>query len=639
MKFGILDLEADALLEEVTKIHCVCISVYENNILLYKKVATTYPEMISLLEDLIKDGIYLVGHNIILYDLPVIKKILNYTFKGLAIDTLPLSWYFYPNRPEHGLESWGKTVGVAKPLIEDWKEGTLDSYIIRCETDVIINTLIFGDFLCYGEELYGNADSFLRLCMYLTWKMDCAAEQQENPLTIDRKHCVEVLTKLTEEISNKKTALALAMPFIKKFTEKNKPSKMFTVKGDLTKAGEAWLNLLADNDLDPSFEGSVSVIKSVEKPNPTSNTQLKSWLFTLGWQPTIFKYVPNKAGEVRPIPQLQTDDKKLCPNIIVLAETYPVLNELKGLFLLQHRIGVLEGFLECSNDLGKMVAQIGGLTNTLRFKHRKPIANLPSVNKPYGKEIRGAIIAPSPKHYFCGSDMSSLEDTTKQHYMMFYDPEYVKAMRIPGFDPHIDIGVLSNMLTQEQANKFKDLDSRKDLSAEENLEFANLKKIRGKAKVVNFSGIYGAGPPKIALTTGMSLQEATLLHKIYWDRNKSVKQIANDAVTKVIRNQMWLYNPVSSFWYSLRQPKDKFSTLNQGTGVYCFDTNVRNIRQTGIKISLQYHDEIGFAFLKTEEESIKAKLNMAIVKTNEQLKLNVPLGISIDIGDNYAEAH
>ena len=343
---------------------------------------------------------------------------------------------------------------------------------------------------------------------------------------------------------------------------------MYTVKGELTKAGEAWLNLLADNDLDPTFEGSISIIKSVEEPNPTSVAQLKTWLFSLGWNPTIFKHSPNKAGEVRPIPQLQDDNKKLCPNILVLSETNPALEALKGLFMLQHRVGVLEGFLECSNENGKMVAQVGGLTNTLRFKHKKPVANLPSVNKPYGKEIRGAIIAPSSEHYFCGSDMSSLEDTTKQHYMMFYDPEYVKAMRVPGFDPHIDIGVLSNMLTQEQADKFKYLDSKKDLTPEEALEFANLKKIRGKAKVVNFSGIYGAGPPKIALTTGMSLEEATLLHKIYWDRNKSVKQIANDAVTKVVRNQMWLFNPVSHFWYSLRQPKDKFSTLNQGKLCY-----------------------------------------------------------------------
>ena len=76
---------------------------------------------------------------------------------------------------------------------------------------------------------------------------------------------------------------------------------------------------------------------------------------------------------------------------------------------------------------------------------------------------------------------------------------------------------LFNTITQEQADKFKYLESKKDLTPEEALEFANLKKIGGKAKVVNFSGIYGAGPPKIALTTGMSLEEATSLHKIYWD--------------------------------------------------------------------------------------------------------------------------
>ena len=639
MKYGILDLEADALLDEVTKIHCICFSVYEDGKLLHEVEALTYPDMIYSLERFEREGIVLVGHNIKMYDIPVIKKILNYTYKGESIDSLPISWYLFPSRPEHGLESWGVTVGVAKPVIEDWKEGTLESYVVRCKTDVVINTIMFGEFLNYGKEIYGSEEAFYRIMQYLTWKMDCAAEQQENPLTIDRDHCKVVLSVLNSEIEQRKQQLTSAMPKITKYTEKTKPSKMYTVKGDLTKAGEAWLNLLADNDLEPTFEGSISIIKSVEEPNPTSVAQLKTWLFTLGWQPTIFKYSPNKAGEVRPIPQLQDDNKKLCPNILVLVETNPALEALKGLFMLQHRIGVLEGFLECSDESGKMIAQIGGLTNTLRFKHKKPVANLPSVNKPYGKEIRGAIIAPSSEHYFCGSDMSSLEDTTKQHYMMFYDPEYVKAMRVPGFDPHIDIGVLSNMLTQEQADKFKDLDSRKDLTPEEALEFANLKKIRGKAKVVNFSGIYGAGPPKIALTTGMSLQEATLLHKIYWDRNKSVKQIANDAVTKVVRNQMWLFNPVSHFWYSLRQPKDKFSTLNQGTGVYCFDTHVRNIRNTGIKISLQYHDEIGFGFLKKDEELIKQKLNRAISETNAELTLNVPLGISIDIGDNYAEAH
>ena len=75
------------------------------------------------------------------------------------------------------------------------------------------------------------------------------------------------------------------------------------------------------------------------------------------------------------------------------------------------------------------------------------------------------------------------------------------------------------------------------------------------------------------------------------------------------------------------------------TGVFCFDTHIRNVRQQGIKISFQYHDEIGFTFLKTEQQQVKDKLNKAIEITNKILKLNVPLGISIDIGKNYAESH
>ena len=628
MRYTIFDIETDGLLNSLTRMHCLCASIYEDNTLVEEVVITSMAELVPFLE---RQPI-LIGHNVIRYDFPAIQKLTGYKHKGVIIDTLALSWYLYPERKEHGLESWGDDVRVAKPHIEDWENQSLSDYVNRCATDVVINTIIFGDFKNYLKEIYVD-QPIERIMAYLTWKMDCAAEQERVPLTIDREYCKATLVTLNALVEERKSVLAEAMPSINKYDTKNKPSKMFTVKGDLTKAGENWLGLLADKGLEADYEGSVEVLKSTELPNPTSITQLKAWLFSLGWQPTIFNYTPNKAGEIRAIPQIQDKDKKLCSNILILAEDNPSVEALKGLFMLQHRVGVLEGFLECSNEQGKMVAQIAGFTNTLRFKHKKPVANLPGVDKPYGKEIRGAIIAESLDHLFCGSDMSSLEDTTKQHYMMFYDPEYVTQMRTPGFDPHLDVAVLSGMLTLEQVEEHKLYD------ATGGKEGVSHKKVRSKAKVVNFSGIYGAGPPKIAQTTGMSLQEATLLHTIYWERNKSVKQISNDTVFKEVRKQMWLYNPVSRFWYSLRKPKDRFSTLNQGTGVYCFDTHIKNVRQQGIEISLQYHDEIGFSFLKIEEQQIKDKLNRAIAKTNEILKLNVPLGISIDIGKNYAEAH
>jgi hypothetical protein len=628
MKFTVFDLEADGLLDSLTKLHCLVAHTYENNQLIKETIITSPWELANFLNT----QEILVGHNIKRYDFPAIKKVTGYEHKGKIIDTLALSWYLYPERKEHGLESWGVEIGVAKPFISDWENLSTEDYVNRCKTDVIINTILFGNFISYLEELYSES-SYEGIIAYLTWKLDCAAEQEANPLTINREHCINTLGILNTLVEERKANLAAVMPKIEKYAVKKKPAKMFTVKGGLTKAGITWLELLADNDLEADFDGELSLLKSKEEPNPTSTAQLKAWLFQLGWQPTVFNYTPNKQGEVRPIPQIQTKEQKLCPNILVLAETHPVLNELKGLFMLQHRIGILNGFLECSDESGKMQAQIAGFTNTLRFKHKKPVTNLPSVEKPYGKEIRGAIISPSDNHLFCGSDMSSLEDTTKQHYMYFYDPDYVTQMRVPGFDPHLDIAVLSGMLTPEQVNEHKLFEATKGEQG------TSYKKVRSKAKVVNFSGIYGAGPPKIALTTGMSLDEATLLHKIYWQRNKSVKQIAKDCLVKTVRKQMWLYNPVSSFWYSLRTDKDRFSTLNQGTGVYCFDTHIRNVRKQGIVINLQYHDEIGFSLLKQDKEVTSAKLHKAIELTNQQLCLNVPLGISIDYGDNYAECH
>lgn len=229
--------------------------------------------------------------------------------------------------------------------------------------------------------------------------------------------------------------------------------------------------------------------------------------------------------------------------------------------------------------------------------------------------------------------MSSLEDNTKQHFMYFFDPEYVTQMRIPGFDPHLDIALLAGMLTEEQIEEHKLYDKTKGS------EGVSHKNVRNKSKQVNFSCVYGAGPPKIAKSSGMTLEEATLLHTIYWKRNKSVKQVADAVKTKTVNNQMWLYNPISSFWYSLRFEKDKFSTLNQGSGVYCFDSYVKKVREKGIKISMQYHDEILFYLNENEVENISQKLDKSIEEVNKELQLNIELGISKDFGNNYSETH
>lgn len=75
------------------------------------------------------------------------------------------------------------------------------------------------------------------------------------------------------------------------------------------------------------------------------------------------------------------------------------------------------------------------------------------------------------------------------------------------------------------------------------------------------------------------------------------------------------------------------------TGVWCFDKQVKNVRSKGIKINLQMHDEILFNLYEEQKVEIEEKLKQAIIETNAEICLNVPLGISIDWGLNYADCH
>ena len=88
----IFDLEADHLLDEVTKVWCIVAKDFENN-----KVYTFDPDKIQQGLDLLAKAELLVGHNIIVYDLPVIEKIYPWFKKPYVIDTLLLSRLYHPD--------------------------------------------------------------------------------------------------------------------------------------------------------------------------------------------------------------------------------------------------------------------------------------------------------------------------------------------------------------------------------------------------------------------------------------------------------------------------------------------------------------------------------------------------------------
>lgn len=184
------------------------------------------------------------------------------------------------------------------------------------------------------------------------------------------------------------------------------------------------------------------------------------------------------------------------------------------------------------------------------------------------------------------------------------------------------------------------LEEMKRLSADEQAKlFSRLGALRHDAKQVNYSCTYGVTPAGIQRNTGMPITRATALHVTFWERNWSINAIAEDVETKTMNGQKWLFSPVSKIWYSLRYDKDKFSTLNQGTGTYCFDKWVEKVLSKRPQITGQMHDEVILCVRKGHREKATALLKWAIGEVNKELKLNRELDVDVQFGDSYAEIH
>lgn len=184
------------------------------------------------------------------------------------------------------------------------------------------------------------------------------------------------------------------------------------------------------------------------------------------------------------------------------------------------------------------------------------------------------------------------------------------------------------------------LEEMKNLPQDKQKEIiSHIKAVRKKAKVVSYSAMYGVGATKLARGIESSKAEAQQLLDGFWKLNWAVEKVANRQKIKVMGDTMWLQNPVSGFWHNLRSEKDAFSTLNQSTGVFCFDTWLYFTRTLGLPVAFQFHDEQGVPVKRGEEHMAKEILKDAIGYVNKKLKLNVLLDVDVQFGDNYGKVH
>ena len=180
----VFDLEANGLLHDVTEIHCIVLHWCEENItesfndepyakktdrqeLKFLPMASGYSITTALSWLEVADVI--IGHNILGYDIPVIKKLFNwFNPSATIIDTLLLSRLYHPNLLEidkkhnwkhmplqlygrHSLEAYGYRLGEYKGNFSkttDWKKWSQDMQDY-CKQDVVVTNKLCQHFHPY----------------------------------------------------------------------------------------------------------------------------------------------------------------------------------------------------------------------------------------------------------------------------------------------------------------------------------------------------------------------------------------------------------------------------------------------------------------------------------------------------------
>lgn len=263
---ALVDIEANGLYDEVTKIHCLSYT-------LDGEPPTTlfdYQDMRNFLS-----GVkVLIGHDLIRYDLRVLEKILQVDLSKVKVyDTLAMSWYYNTDRVRHGLESFGEDYGIPKPKVDDWHNLTPEEYAHRCSEDVKINWRLWKDLIKNLLFLYKDKAELDRFLQYLSFKMKCAAHQSQVGWKVDLdlvERCIDTLTRQQEE---KVAELIPVMPPHKLYKKVKPPKNPYKQDGTPSVFGDRWFALMDELGLDRTHNEEVKVPNGTEPANPTPLTK------------------------------------------------------------------------------------------------------------------------------------------------------------------------------------------------------------------------------------------------------------------------------------------------------------------------------------------------------------------------------
>lgn len=573
----VFDIETDDL--KATKIWCIVAQDVDTG-QIYKYSPNNLDEGYKLLSN----AETLIGHNIIGFDIPMVEKFGGVDLSHIpVIDTLVLSRLFNPTREGgHSLETWGYKLNYKKIEFNDYLNFSKEM-LDYCVRDVQLNTVVL-------KKLREESKGFAKDSIALEQDVAKIIKQQEtNGFKFDHINAELLLADLRE----KKQTIEdeVHNTFKPKWVDDKIVSPYIKKDGELSKRGltdDEYQRCLDTQNFKPFMR------QKLQEFNLGSRKQIGEYLIDFGWKPERFT----------PTGQPIVDEKTLS-QITHIHEAKLIADFL----LLQKRIAQIDSWIGAVQEDERVhgfVIPNGAITG--RMTHRNPnMAQVPSVNNPYGKECR-ACWTVDEGNVLLGVDASGLELRMLAHYM---NDEVFTNEIING-----DIHTANQKLARLES--------------------------RDKAKTFIYALMYGAGDEKLGKVVGGTTSDGKRARQYFFDNKPSFKSLRDRVQRASAKGYL---KGLDGRKLYVRNTHSSLNTLLQGAGAIVMKKALVLLDKTlqlntvDYKFVANIHDEWQIEVPKDKADFIGKFAVDSIIKAGEHFNLRCPLDGEYKIGGNWSETH
>ena len=579
----VFDIETDGV--EATKVWCIV--AYDIDT---EKVYSFAPDELDAGVELLTKADKLVGHNIVNFDVPLVKKFFNVDLTETAtlIDTLVLSRLFNPTREGgHALAGWGYRLGHPKGEFKDFLGGYSQEMLDYCINDVLVNAKVL-------EHLKRESKGFSAQSVEIEHKIaKLVDDQRKHGFFLDMKTTTLLQAELEEELN------AVMAEVRKEFKPKREVYTLriaYNADGAVSKFATC-RELKKRVRLDDDEYDQISEHKKIKRIirtdfNLGSRPQIAAYLQDFGWKPK--KFTP--TGQ----PVVDEGTLKKIKNI-------PQAQLIARYLMLQKRLGMVASWLEEVEDDSRVHGYVnhnGAVTG--RMTHRQPnTAQIVSSNSEYGKECRTCWTVPEGKK-LVGIDASGLELRMLAHYLD--DEEYTNEIINGDIHSH-------------------------------NQRIAGLES-RSQGKTFIYALLYGAGDIKLGTVAGGGRDTGAKLRKLFFDNLPAFKTL-KDRVGRA--SKKGYIKGLDGRKLIVRSQHAALNTLLQSAGAIVMKRALilftEYTKHLDAHVVANVHDEWQVESAADVAEEVGKMGVKAIKDAGLSFNLACPLDGEYKIGDNWYDTH